>query len=282
MFGACSVGGDERQIDIRGGNARQLDLRLFRRLLESLHRHLIAGKIDARLLTVAGNDPFHDALVKIVAAEAGVAVGRQHFKHAVADVEDGNVERAAAEVIDHDLLLALLIDAVGERRGGRLVDDTQHLKARDLARVLGRLALTVVKVRRNGDNRLRNLRAEIALRIGFQFLQNHRRDLLRRIALAVDLHFVGRTHLALDGDDRAVGIGDRLALRRIADETLARLAERDDRRGRPCAFGVGDDDRVAAFHNRYAGVCRSEVNTDNFSHMNMPPFVVSRIFVLYH
>ena len=82
--------------------------------------------------------------VEVVAAEAGVAVGGQNFDDAVADVQDGDIERAAAQVVDHDLLLGFLIDAVGQRGCGRLVDDTLDFQTRDLAGVLGRLTLGVV------------------------------------------------------------------------------------------------------------------------------------------
>jgi hypothetical protein len=77
-----------------------------------------------------------------------VAVGRLHFEDAVADLEHRDVERAAAEVIHGDLLVLLLVEAVSERRRGRLVDDAENFEARDLARVLGRVALRVVEIRR--------------------------------------------------------------------------------------------------------------------------------------
>ena len=76
--------------------------------------------------------PGHDGVVPVVAAEVGVAVGRLDLEHAVADLEHGNVERAAAQVEHRDLLvLLLLVEAVGQRRGGRLVDDPQDLEAGD-------------------------------------------------------------------------------------------------------------------------------------------------------
>ena len=56
-----------------------------------------------------------------------------------------------------------LVEAVGERGRGRLVDDAQHFEAGDLAGVLGGLALGVVEVGRNGDDRLLDLLAEIGL-----------------------------------------------------------------------------------------------------------------------
>jgi len=52
-----------------------------------------------------------------------VAVGRLHFDDALAHFEDRDVERAAAEVVDGDRLVLLLVEAVGERGGRRLVDD---------------------------------------------------------------------------------------------------------------------------------------------------------------
>jgi hypothetical protein len=72
----------------------------------------------------------------------------------VADLEDRDVERAAAEVVDRDALGRVLAEAVREGGGRRLVDDADDLEAGDLAGVLGGLALVVVEVRGDGDDRL--------------------------------------------------------------------------------------------------------------------------------
>src|SRR5579883_548297 len=77
-------------------------------------------------------------------------------------VQDGDVERAAAQVEDGDLLVFLLVQAIRQRGRGRLVDDTHALpgllaglgvldlpfgiEAGDLGGVDGRLALGVVEV----------------------------------------------------------------------------------------------------------------------------------------
>ena len=61
------------------------------------------------------------------------------------------------------------------------------LEARDLAGFLGRLALRVVEVRGHGDHGFRHLLAEVVLGVFFRSRRIMRRDLGRRVALAVDL-----------------------------------------------------------------------------------------------
>ena len=170
MFRTRRVRRDERQIDVGLCHAGKFDLRLFRRFLQSLHRQLIARKVDALFRLEFGNQIIHDAFIEVVAAEHVVAVGRKHFEYAVADLHDGDIERAAAEVVNDDLLaLAFFIEPVRQSRRGRFVDDTKHVEPRNLARVLGRLSLAVGKICRAGDDGVRRRAAEITFRILFQF-----------------------------------------------------------------------------------------------------------------
>jgi hypothetical protein len=73
-------------------------------------------------------------------------------------------------------------------------------------------------------------------RVVDELLQDHRRDLLRRVILAVDLDLEVRPHVALDRFDRALGVGDGLALRELAHEPFAGFREGDDGRRRPATF----------------------------------------------
>ena len=223
-------------------------------------------EVDALFFAELGHEPIANARVVVVAAEMRVAVGRLDLEHAVADFEDRHVERAAAEIPHEDRLAGLLVEAVGERRRGRFVDDAQDFEARNLAGVFRRLALRVVEVRGDRDDRFGDALAEIRRRVVDQLLQNHRADLLRRVVLAVDLDLMVGPHLPLDRADRAVRVGDGLALRQLADESFAGLGERHDRRSRSRSFGVGDDGGALPLHHGDDGVGRAEVDPDHFSH----------------
>ena len=287
------VGGDVGQIDLgllRGG---ELDLGFFGRFLQALQRQRVLAQVDALVLPELVGEIVDEAHVEVFAAEEGVAVGRLHLEDAVADLQDGDVEGAAAEVVDGDRLALVLLKPVGERRRGRLVDDAEHLEAGDLAGVLGGLALGVVEVGGNGDDRLLDLLAEIGFGRLLHLLQDEGGDLRRRIFLTVDVDpgiaVVGAHDLvgdellvfldggiveaaadqALHGKDGALRIGHRLALGRLADEALAVGGEGDDRRGGPPAFRILDDFRGLAVHDGDARIGRAQIDSDDFRHVSL-------------
>jgi hypothetical protein len=70
------------------------------------------------------------------------------------DLEDGDIERAAAEVEHRHGLFLLLVQPVGQGGCGGFVDDALDVQAGDLTGVLGGLALGVVEVGRHGDDRV--------------------------------------------------------------------------------------------------------------------------------
>ncbi len=190
VLGPAGVRGDERQVDFALHHRGQFHLGLLRRLPQPLQRHPVLAEVDAVALPELGDDPVDDALVEVVAAEVRVAVGRLHLDDALAHLEDRDVEGAAAEVVDGDRLVLLLVEAVGQRRRRRLVDDAHDLEAGDRARLLRGLALRVVEVRRHRDDRLRHRLAEVLLGGLLQLLQHHGGDLRggRRSSLPPDLH----------------------------------------------------------------------------------------------
>ena len=206
-------------------------------------------------------------------------------------LDDRYVEGTAAKVEHGDLLVAaLLVHAIGERCRRRLVDDALDVEARDLAGVLRRLALRVVEVRRHRDDGFRDFFAEVVFGGLLHLHEDACRDFRRRHLVAdgldpgvavVGLDDVVRHHLdvalhdvvfepaadeALHREKGVRRIRNGLAFRRLADEDLVVLAERDDRRRCAIAFTVFDDLRRIAFHDGDTRVRRAEVNSYYFSH----------------
>jgi len=218
---------EEGEVDDGRLGGGELLFRLLGRLADALHGHLIVPKVDAGLVLERLDQVRRDARVEIVASEVVVARGGEHLDHVVADFDDGHVEGAAAEIVHHDHLRLAVVETVGERRGGGLVDDAQHVEPRDAAGVFSGLALHVVEVRGHGDDGVGDALVEERLRVGAQLAQDHRGDLLRRVRLSVDVRAPVGAHVALHRGDGSRGVHGGLAQGDGADEPLAFLGERD-------------------------------------------------------
>ncbi len=252
------VSGHKGQVDVGLLPRTELDLGLLGSLGEPLERLTIGAQVDALVLLELVGDPVDDAAIVVVAAEMGVAIGGLDLEDALANLQHGNVEGAAPEVEDEDLLVGLLVQAVGQRGRGGLVDDPDNVEAGDLAGVLGGLALRVVEVRRDGDHGVLDGGAQVGFGVGLELLEHDRRDLLRRepltrdldlspvvlaghdlighdLALGVDLR-EATAHEALDGVDGVLGIDGRLAPGQRTNEALAALGECHHRRRCPTSF----------------------------------------------
>ena len=264
--------GDKRQVDIRLFRAGKFFFCFFGFFPQALHRHAVIRQVNAVLGFALLGQPVHDALVKVVTAEEIVTAGGQHLHDAVAHADERHVKRAAAQVVDHDGLGAAIVQAVGQRGGRRLVDDAAHIQPRNAPGVLGGLALGIVKVGGHSDDRLGDALAQVGLGVGFQFLQDQRAQLLRRVALAIDGHAGLAAHQPLDAGHGAGGIGHSLPLGGLADQPLPRFGEGHDRGRCALALGIGDDDRFAAFDHRHTAVGGAQINSDHFCHGGVCPF----------
>src|SRR5262249_43566231 len=122
-------------------------------------------------------------IVDIVAPQVRVAVGGQNLINVPLpcgdELEDGDVERSAAQIVNGDLATLLFVQAVGERRGGWFVHQRKALQARELAGVLGRLALGVVEISGHGDNRTVDSFAEMRFGPVLELPQDEGRNLGR-------------------------------------------------------------------------------------------------------
>ena len=123
VLGPACVGGDKGQIDLRLQGRGQLHFGFLSRFLKPLQRHFIVAQVDALILLELVGQVIHHPQVEVFAAQVSVAVGGLDFKDPVAQFQDGNIKRSAAQVKDGDLLVFFLVQAVGQGRGRRFVDD---------------------------------------------------------------------------------------------------------------------------------------------------------------
>ena len=267
MHRALGGHGQVLQRDAGGGGRGELLLGLLRGLLQALQGDLVLGQVRALGLGLL-EQPVHDPLIPVVAAEAVVAGGGAHLDGGevvlvLGDLEQGHVEGAAAQVEDQDeLVLLALLQAVGQRGRGGLVDDALDVQARDLAGLLGGLALGVVEVGGHGDHRVGDLLAQVLLGVVLELHQRAGRDLLRGVLLAVHLGGPVGAHVALDGRVGALRVVDGLALGDLADQDLTALRESDHRGGGAGALGVRDDGGLATFQDGDHRVGGAQVDAD--------------------
>ena len=142
------------------------------------------GKINFIVLENQFVDKSLQKIIDVIATEMGVAVGGENLIDvAVAggnELENGDVEGAAAEIVDRDFSALLLVKPVGECGCSGLVDEAENFKAGDLASVLGGLALGVVEIGGDGDDGAVNGFAEVGFGPILQFAKNESRDFRRR------------------------------------------------------------------------------------------------------
>ena len=117
-----------------------------------------------------------------------VAIRTFYFKHTVAQLQNTNIKGTPTKIKHNDRFIILtFFQTVCQSRSCRFVDNTLDFQAGDLAGILRRLALRIIKVRWHSDNRFGHLFAKKCLGISFNFAQNHRRNFFWRVFLAAHL-----------------------------------------------------------------------------------------------
>ena len=120
-----SIGRDEGQVDLVLLGRGQCDLGLFGLFLNTLERIGLLAEINSLVFLEFGQDPVDDGVIPVVAAQVGIAVGGLHFEDTVADFQDGDIERAAAQVVHGDLFVFLFVETVSQRSCGGFVDNSE-------------------------------------------------------------------------------------------------------------------------------------------------------------
>ena len=166
--------------------------------------------VDVVLVDELVADVLDDGRVPVLPSEDVVPLGSDDLDVALADPDDGHVERPSPEVVDHDRLVGGVLVSVGDRGGRRLVDDLRDLDAAGLAGADGGGPLEVVEVGGHRDDRLVDLLAGGLLGVGDQMFEKHSAQVLGGVVLAVEAHGYGSVpHVPLERggvDASAVGL----------------------------------------------------------------------------
>ena len=287
----CRVSRDERKVHFVLRRRRQFFFGFLSFVFQTLKRHFVSFQVDAVLFFELISQIVDDTNVEVFTTKEGVAVCRQNFKYAVTDLEDGYVECTTAKVINCDrFVFRRFVEAVSQRGRCRLVDDAQNFKTGNFTSVFRRLTLSVVKVSWNRDHGLRNFLTEVSFCCLFHLCQNERRHFLRGVVfvatfdpcvaawtfcdlvrneLLVFLNSriaVCTTDQTFDRKEGLLRVGDGLAPCRHADQTFTTFSESNNGWRCACTFSVFNYLGILAVHNGDTGVCRTKVDTNNFSH----------------
>ena len=160
---------------------------LFAQLLSELR---VRRNVDAMQLANFLMHKRKQEIIYVVSTQMGVAVSREHLVNVAFrggnELEDGDVEGAAAEIVDRNVAALLFMQPISKRRRSRLVDQAQNFQTSELSGVFGRLALRIVEIGGHGNNRAIDAFAEIGFRPIFQFAQNERGNFRRREKLVAE------------------------------------------------------------------------------------------------
>ena len=230
-----------------------------------------------------------DNLIKVLSTERSVAVGGLDLKHTARDLENRDIKGTTTKVVHGNSLTVLLVHAKRQCGGSGLVNDTKHVQTGNLARVLGRLTLSIVEVGRHSDDGLGNIATEVSVsgllhlgehkctNLGWRVLLAHRldpgiavgtaNDLVRQILLVLlgGRIVVTTTNQTLRREQSVLGIGHGLTLSGNSNQSLTVGGERHDGGGCSDALRVFNDFRTRTFHNRNTGVRGTQIDTDHIS-----------------
>jgi hypothetical protein len=178
-----------------------------------------AAQIDSVLRLKLAEQMLGKQVVEVVAAQVIVAMAGKHLGYVALQRDDGDIEGAAAQVVDHGGVTAAF--SIRQACGRRLVQDAHRLQARPELRPRAWPALRVGEIGGNGDDRFSTGPAELAAGPGGKLAQDQRRDLLRRELAVSQRNGLVAAHLALDAAHRALGIEHQLIARRLAHQQLS-------------------------------------------------------------
>ncbi len=103
MLGDAIYRHDVGEVYLRGGGAGKLNLCFLSRFLQSLQCHRVLAQVDSLIIQEFSGQPVDNAVVEVVPAQVGIAIGRFHFKNAVTQLQDRDIKGTPTQVEYGDL-----------------------------------------------------------------------------------------------------------------------------------------------------------------------------------
>jgi len=220
-------------------------------------------------------------VIEIVAAQLRIARSRFHFKHAAREFQNRHIKSAATQIVNGVSAFGRVVQPVGDRSGGRFIQETQHVQASELGGIFGGLTLSVVEVSRHGNHRADKLATERFFSAAFERTQNVGRDFNRAFDAGhgLDLQHARRFDKTIrrrqighilespphKAFDRHQGIGRIAALaglRLMANRHHAIGGVMHHGRQEAAAFMIGQHHGRAAFDGGDQRIGRAQINAD--------------------
>ncbi len=181
VLGTGRVGSDEGQVDLGLRGRRELDLRLLSSFADTLERNRILSESETALLLELIEDVLNKDIVEVLTTEVSVTVRGLDLEDTLLHLQDRDIEGSASQIVDSDDRVVRAVKTVGQRSGGRLVDDTKNIETSNGTSILGRLPLRVVEVRGDSDDSVAgDDMSEIRCNYAYQYLL----DLLAEVLLS--------------------------------------------------------------------------------------------------
>ena len=102
--------------------------------------------VAPELLGQFGEQQIDQGIVYIVATQMSVAVGGENFENSFLDAQNGDVEGAAAQIVDRHVALGGLVQPIRQRCRRGLIDEADDFESGKAAGIFGRLALAVIEI----------------------------------------------------------------------------------------------------------------------------------------
>jgi len=132
---------------------------------ESSQGSVVVGDIDTGLSLEHSEAIVNECVVEIFSSQVSVSISCLHFKYAILNSEQGDIESATSQIEDQNiaLLSVLFVQSIGDSCGGWFVNDSGNVESGDGSSILGGLSLRVIEICWHSDYSLADGLAEVSL-----------------------------------------------------------------------------------------------------------------------